>query len=43
MEAKDGKTAFHLDGKSLALIGNASARARDFWGRQDADGPGHFR
>jgi serine/threonine protein kinase len=29
--------------ESLALIGNASARARDFWGRHDGDGPGHFR
>jgi hypothetical protein len=43
MEAKDGKTAFHLDGKSLALIGNASTQAGDCWGRQDDDGPGHFR
>src|SRR5271165_6538935 len=33
----------HPDGLPLALIGIASARARDFWGRQDGDGPGHFR
>ena len=32
-----------LDDKSLALIGNASAQARDFWGRQDGDGPRHCR
>jgi hypothetical protein len=28
---------------SLALIGNASAQADEFVGRQNRDGPGHFR